>query len=1043
MSIYAVKTFLKELEDLKHYGGTTKETAIRFAFQKLLDEYAKAKDLRLIAEVSIKLKNGKTVTPDGTLKDVLRLDHGYWESKDEADDINEEINKKFAKGYPNDNILFEDSTAAVLFQHGQEVMRTALEDEEVLDKLLNKFVNYERQEVTDFRHAIEKFKEDIPKVTEALREIINKQDSNTEYTKARAAFHELCKQSINPEITADDIKEMKIQHLITADIFNTIFDEPHFHQENNIARELNKVIETFFTGATRKQTLGSIKHYYDTINAAAAGIADHHEKQKFLKVVYENFYKAYNPKAADRLGIVYTPNEIVQFMIKSTDWLLHKHFGKTLADKNVEILDPATGTGTFICDIIDYLPKNKLEYKYKNELHANELAILPYYIANLNIEYTYKQKTGNYAEFENLCFVDTLDNTGFNWVGKQGDLFGVSAENAHRIKKQNEKKISVIIGNPPYNAKQENYNFQNANRGYKEIDKRIKETFIKYGKAQNQIVVYDMYTRFYRWAMDRLDDNGVIAMITNRSFIDGRAFDGFRKIAASEFNHIYIVDLGGDIRANPKLSGTKNNVFGIQTGVAIMFLIKKDNLYEAQTKKEFKELKRDFPIAEEPVLEYRNKKYYSVETTRIYYVRRPEMDTIEDKLTWLYESRMGAIDFEQIIPDKNHNWINQSENNWDKLLPLIDKEAKSGKTEEAIFKLFSRGIATQRDEWVYDHSEDLLNQKMKAFIKVYQNALENAKPDFQIKWDRELSKYLKSGIQKEFKKSDILVNQYRPFIKQFFYLDKHFNGQPYQWFEIFRTNESNTYIALNSPGNPKGFFCLGSNTICDLHLTGDSQCLPFYKYGSKNERIDNITDWGLEQFNQYYHNGMALHTYPKDADLINSLLITKEEVFHYVYAVLQHPAYRKKYELNLKREFPRIPLYDDFFQWAKWGEQLMKLHIEYETVAPYNLERKETDIKPEPKAKLKANKEAGVIVLDENTELHGIPSTAWDYKLGNRNALEWILDQYKEKKPSDPTIAEKFNTYRFADYKEKVMDLLQRVCTVSVETMKIVNSMPE
>jgi predicted helicase len=342
MSTYAIKIFLKELEDLKHYGGTSKETAVRFAFQKLLDEYAKSKELRLIAEVSIKLKNGKTVTPDGTLKDVLRLDHGYWESKDESDDINEEINKKFSKGYPSDNILFEDSQSAVLFQHGEEVMRTSLEDEVVLDKLLTKFISYERQEVTDFRKAIEQFKEDIPKVTEALRDIIAKQKSNEEYVKASATFHELCKHSINPEITAADIQEMMIQHLITADIFNTIFDEPHFHQENNIARELNKVIDTFFTGATRRQTLGSIKHYYDTINAAAAGIADHHEKQKFLKVVYENFYKAYNPKAADRLGIVYTPNEIVQFMIKSTDYLLHKHFGKTMADKNVEILDPAT-----------------------------------------------------------------------------------------------------------------------------------------------------------------------------------------------------------------------------------------------------------------------------------------------------------------------------------------------------------------------------------------------------------------------------------------------------------------------------------------------------------------------------------------------------------------------------------------------------------------------------------------------------------------------------------------------------------------------------
>ena len=1071
MSTYAIKTFHTDLERIKHFGGTTKETAIRFAFQKLLDEYARAKDLMLIPEVSLKTKTGKTVTPDGTLKDVLRLDHGYWESKDEADDIDEEIKKKFAKSYPSDNIIFEDSSTAVLIQHGVEVMRTAMEDEEKLDKLLTKFVSFERPEITDFRKAIDKFREDIPKVTETLHDIIEAQfgnvtlsadrdvtlslskgdekdvslslskTGNAAFIKAFHSFHELCKQSINPDISTDDIKEMMVQHILSADIFNTIFDEPHFHQENNIARELNKIIETFFTGATRKETLGSIKHYYDTINAAAAGIADHHEKQMFLKVVYENFYKAYNPKAADRLGIVYTPNEIVQFMIKSTDYLLHKHFGKTLADKNVEILDPATGTGTFICDIIDFLPKNKVEYKYKNELHANELAILPYYIANLNIEYTYKQKTGNYAEFENLCLVDTLDNTGFNWVGKQGDLFGVSAENAQRIKKQNEKKISVIIGNPPYNAKQENYNFQNANRAYKEIDKRIKDTFIKHGKAQNQIVVYDMYTRFYRWAMDRLDENGVVAFITNRSFIDGRAFDGFRKIVASEFNHIYIVDLGGDVRANPKLSGTKNNVFGIQTGVAIMFLVKKDNLFPAQTKKEFKELKRDFPIAEEPIIEYRNKIYYSVETTRIYYVRRPEFDTIEQKLTWLHESKIEKIDFDIISPDKNYNWINQSDSDWDDLLPLIDKDVKNGKIERAIFKLFSSGLKTGKDEWIMDLSKELLIKKIEFLLNEFNVAaksfqLGNNYVSYLIKWDENLMQRAKRGEQLPLNIDTITKIEYRPFVKQYFWYNPLFIQRNYQWGNSYRVNEKNIFLVINSPGNTKDFHCFSSKSICDLHLTGDSQSLPFFRYDSNNEKTENITEWGLQQFTTHY----------KDKK------ITKEDIFHYVYAVLHHPAYRKKYELNLKREFPRIPFYENFWQWAAWGEQLMKLHIDYEKAEPFPI-KLVTLSQPTgqagqskgdtPKPKLKANKETGVIVLYENTELHGIPAAAWDYKLGNRSALEWILDQYKESKPKDPTIAEKFNTYKFADYKEQVIDLLMRVCTVSVETMKIVNAMPE
>jgi predicted helicase len=737
------------------------------------------------------------------------------------------------------------------------------------------------------------------------------------------------------------------------------------------------------------------------------------------------------------LGIVYTPNEIVQFMIKSTDYLLHKHFGKTMADKNVEILDPATGTGTFICDIIDYLPKNKLEYKYKNELHANELAILPYYIANLNIEYTYKQKTGNYAEFENLCFVDTLDNTGFHWVGKQGDLFGVSAENAHRIKKQNEKKISVVIGNPPYNAKQENYNFQNANRGYKEIDKRIKETFIKHGKAQNQIVVYDMYTRFYRWAMDRLDENGIIAMITNRSFIDGRAFDGFRKIAASEFNHIYIVDLGGDVRMNPKLSGTKNNVFGIQTGVAIMFLVKKDNLYVAQTKKEFKELKRDFPIAQEPVLEFRNNKYYSVETTRIYYVRRPEMDTIEEKLTWLRESKIESINFEIISPDKNHNWINQSENNWDDLIPLIDKDVKSGKSENAIFETFSYGFDTKSDEYMFDYSFLNLSEKLNHFISIFNLVSENENHPrkYEIKWSRNVEKKAKKGIKKKFEKENIVSSIYRPYSKKYLYFDKDLIAETFQWFNMTKPEKANSYMAISGPASNKPFQVLISEFVICGDFLEKTQCIPLYRYTPKEEKIDNITNWGLDQFTTHY----------------NDKKITKEDIFHYIYAVLHHPAYRKKYELNLKREFPRIPLYDNFRQWANWGEDLMKLHIGYEQVEPYKLDALEKIyeiISPEAhakiaKAKLKADKVKGTIELDGFTTLSGVPKSAWDYKLGNRSALEWILDQYKESKPKDPTIAEKFNTYEFAEYKDQVIDLLKRVCTVSVETMKIINSMPE
>jgi predicted helicase len=1032
MSDYAITTYYNDLENAIHYGGTSKETAIRFAFQKLLEKYADAKELKLIPEISAKNKQGKIITPDGTLKDQIRNDWGYWESKDEDDDINQEIKNKFAKGYPSDNILFEDSQTAVLFQHGEEVMRMNMKDAGALDSILTRFLQYERPEVHDFREAIEKFKEDIPKVTVAIREIIEAQQlTNTELQKTQESFLEMAKASINPDVSAGDVKEMMIQHILSADIFNTIFDEPHFHQENNIARELNKVIDTFFTGAIRRQTLGQIKHYYDTINARAASIADHHEKQKFLKVVYENFYKGYNPKAADRLGIVYTPNEIVQFMIRSTDYLLHKHFGKTLADKNVEILDPATGTGTFICDIIDYLPRNKLEYKYKNELHANEVAILPYYISNLNIEYTYKQKMGAYAEFDNLCFVDTLDNTGFHWVGKQGDLFGVTAENATRIKRQNERKISVIIGNPPYNANQANENDNNKNREYPAIDKRIKDTYIKNSTAQ-KTKLYDMYSRFYRWAMDRLTDNGVIAFVSNRSFIDSRTFDGFRKSIQQDFDYAYIIDTKSDVRANPKIAGTTHNVFGIQTGVAVLFLVKSSH------------------------------KQIKTSPCRIEYIALDDFWKKEEKLAWFAENKLEKIQFDNITPDKNNNWINLTDNDWESMIPVCDKEVKNGKSKEAIFELFTNGIVTNRDQWVYDFDEKNLAKKMNYFTEVYNQDIPTQRFEDKIKWSRDLKNEAKRKRTSLFDSEKIREVLYRPFVKLNYYSEFIFSDMlTGNHYEIFGKdlNKKNQLIAFLSIISSNPLSSLASKNLIDLCLlkqgNGGTQSLPLYRYTPTGERIDNITDWGLQQFADNYASEVNLDklikeyieydqsNYPEGALTIYSVFngIEKEEIFHYVYAVLHNPAYRKKYELNLKREFPRIPFYDNFYKWVKWGEQLMDLHINYETAEPWPLTRKEVAAKPEPKAKLKALKETGVIQLDENAELHGIPKEAWEYKLGNRSALEWILDQYKEKKPKDPTIADKFNTYKFVDYKEKVINLLERVCRLSVDTVAIVGEM--
>lgn len=385
--------------------------------------------------------------------------------------------------------------------------------------------------------------------------------------------------------------------------------------------------------------------------------------------------------------MIYTPNEIVRFMIESSDWLCDKHFGKSLVDAGVEILDPATGTGTFICELLEHFrgSRQKLAHKYKEELHANEVAILPYYVANLNIEATYAAITGQYAEFPNLCFVDTLDNVAGlgKFSGHQEDLFGaMSEENVERIKRQNKRKISVIIGNPPYNANQQNENDNNKNREYRRVDTRIKDTYIKESTAQ-KTKLYDMYARFFRWASDRIKDEGIIAFVTNRSFIESRTFDGFRKIVARDFNEIWIVDLGGDVRANPKISGTKNNVFGIQTGVAISFPVKRKEAAKA---------------------------------ARIFYARRPEMETAEDKLSFISNARLSMLAVDTVKPDVKQNWLHLTNNDFDNFIPIALKETKGDYASQSIFQLYSLGIVTNRDEWLYDETPEALLKRVFAFF---------------------------------------------------------------------------------------------------------------------------------------------------------------------------------------------------------------------------------------------------------------------------------------------------------------------------------------
>ncbi|MDP5308420.1 type ISP restriction/modification enzyme [Paracoccus spongiarum] len=1006
LTIARVRDYHARIDRLRTSSGSTLESVLRSAFQRLLQDWAEAQDLIFAPELPLGTGAAASRVPDGTILHEIRIKHGYWEAKDTDDDLDEEIAKKRAVGYPITNTIFEDTETAVLFQDGREAMRCRMANAEDLARLLAAFFDWQPAVIGEWRKAVEQFRAELPTILDHLRRRIDSAyKDNAEFGAKAGAFLEHVRETVNPNVAEPDVREMLIQHILTENIFAQVFDDGEFHRTNNIARELYALENLFLRGATKRQMLKGLEPYYNSIEMAASQITDHGEKQTFLKVIYEGFYRSYNPKAADRLGVVYTPNEIVRFMVRGADWLCERHFGKRLADTGVEILDPATGTGTFVCELIEHMrgePRAVLERKYREELHANEVAILPYYVANLNIEATYAGITGQIAEYPNLCFVDTLDNVEGLGIrrGQQMSFLGeFTDENTERVKSQNRRKISVVIGNPPYNANQQNENDNNKNRQYPRIDERIRATFVKLSTAQ-KTKVYDMYSRFYRWAFDRIADEGVVAFVTNRSFVDARTFDGFRNYVGQEFGDIWIVDLGADVRANPKLSGTMHNVFGIQTGVCIAFFVK------------------------------------GGAGEGIRYVRRPEDERADDKLAWLAEAQLETIGAKRIKPSLRSNWLDQVENEWDDLLPVADKKTKAAKIkgqERAVFKLFSLGVSTNRDAWVYDVSKDALASKMSFFVSKYRQSRGEIDP--AIKKSRNLTRRFEANLHEPFDPSRIASSLYRPYSPRFFYRSDLYIDESGSLDAIEIGDQRTEVICFTSGGRLDfaAFATVGLPNLTVLSLDAN-QCLPRYRYTPTGERIDNITDWAVNKFAAHYRS-------PKRNG------ITKDAIFAYVYACLHDPVWRETYAINLRHEFPRIPFHTDFAWWAKRGRCLLDLHVGYEEADPWPIDRHDRDADP-GKPKLRSHPAKGCIEIDSATTLTGLPPQAWDYRLGNRAGLDWVLDQHKEKTVRDKTVEGwlKDNPdarYRFADHKERVIYLLARVATVSVKTMKIVDDLRE
>jgi predicted helicase len=1007
----AVKDYYDALSNLDTLRASH-EGAVSPAFAALLRHCARQFDWTLLEQHSVK-RNGHPIRVDGALVDTFKLPHGYWEAKDSSADLDKEIKKKFAAGYPKDNILFQAPDRIIIWQDARQVFDEDITQPERLIQALSIFFAYQPPAYEQFGQAVEEFKIRVPELAAGLLQLIEKERvSNQRFIQAFEGFSNLCRQTINPNISTQAVQEMLIQHLLTERIFRSVFNNPDFVERNAIAHEIEKVIVALTSQSfSRHEFLKSLDRFYGAIETTAATIEDFSQKQSFLNTVYEKFFQGFSVKVADTHGIVYTPQPIVQFMVRSVQEVLRQEFGRSLSDQGVHIIDPFVGTGSFIVRIMREMQKSRLPYKYANELHCNEVMLLPYYIASMNIEHEYYELTGKYQPFEGICLVDTFQL----YEPAEKQLSFLTEENTARVERQKRSPIFVVIGNPPYNAGQVNENDNNKNRAYPAIDGRVFQTYGKASQATLQRRLNDPYIKAIRWASDRIGDEGIVALVTNSSFVDEMTFDGMRKCLEDDFAAIYILDLGGNVRKNPKLSGTTHNVFGIQLGVSINLLIKRKTKEPKQA--------------------------------RISYARVDEFWRKEEKHDFLDQKGHSAnIEWQEIKPDKKHSWLTEGmREEFESFLPMGTKEAKSSKSAEAkaIFKKFSLGVATNRDTWVYSFSLPVLKERVATFVDIYQATLDRVKrrqpetaeeiidtTDWRIKWTRQVKAALLRHDETAVNSGHLRIAIYRPFTKQHLYFDEFWNEERYQQHLFFPTPAAkNAAIVVSDHGHRSSHSGLMVDAIPELHLcasTDGFQCFPFYTYAEDgSNRQENITDWALEQFRTQYHDNK----------------ISKRDIFHYVYALLHHPQYREKYAANLRRELPRVPFAPDFQKFAKSGARLADLHVNYEKQPEYPLQRLENKDVPLNwrVEKMKLSKDKTQLVYNDFLILGGIPPEVFEYRLGNRSALDWIVDQYQVSTDKRSGIV---NDPNRADDPEYIVRLIGQVTTISLETVKIVKGLP-
>lgn len=862
------------------------------------------------------------------------------------------------------------------------------------------------------------------------------------------AFLAEIRDDLNESISKEDAIEMLAQHIITKPVFDALFEGYSFADNNPVSRAMQSVLEVLDEQNLEKEA-ESLHKFYANVKMRAEGIDNAEAKQKIVVELYDKFFRTAFPRMTEKLGIVYTPVEVVDFIIHSVNDVLVKEFGQTLGSKGVHIIDPFTGTGTFITRLLQsgLIKPEELAYKYQNEIHANEIVLLAYYIAAINIEAVYHtQSGGEYEPFNGICLTDT-----FQLYEKDDMISELLVDNSSRRVRQKELDIRVIMANPPYSAGQKSANDANANVAYQSLDKTIRTSYAAHSKMTSIKNLYDSYIRAIRWGSDRLGDSGVMAYVSNASWIESNAMDGMRKCLADEFTNLYIFHLRGNQRTKGELSrkeGGKIFGSGSRAPIAITLFVKNPNTKEHGR-----------------ILFHNIGDYLSQEKKLAIIQDFKSIEGITTQNGW-----------QEIVPDKHNDWLNQRDERIEKFILVGDKKDKSAST---IFNNFSLGVATGRDAWCCNASGDECSTNMQRMISSYNKEVDryiaktprpmdiddfiNDDPEL-ISWNRNLKNDLEKGKKHNFAAECIVQCAYRPFKTEWMYFSREMNAMIYQMHKIFPSGNTDNLVIDISGAGAKSFSALMINKTPSLDTVEKGQCFPLFLYEKVEEiegnwvaaqeaeagyRVrDGITDEGLENFQT---------AYPGET-------ITKEDLFYYVYGLLHSEDYRTRFADNLSKQLPRIPAVKkvaDFWEFVEAGRVLADLHVNYETVDPYPVTFKEgalelsnlsdddyrvTKMKFGKKGK---EKDKSTVLYNSKITMTNIPLEAYEYVVNGKSALEWVMEQQRSNTNTAPAkkasgIANDANAYALETVGDAAypLKLFQRVIAVSLETTKIVRKLP-